>query len=131
MINASVFAKSIGPKSPDEPMLEKAPISKNDVTSLACYIKKGDKVKWLWALDDDNNYYPLEGKWKKTKYTKLEKFMIQSPSTSKDSLLKKCRNAITYWRYTGYDVFAAFAAQKRISSNYPIVLRGTELYPLL
>lgn len=45
MINASVFAKSIGPKSPDEPMLEKAPISKNDVTSLACYIKKGDKVK--------------------------------------------------------------------------------------
>ncbi len=97
-----------------------------ETTTLACYLQKGDEVKWQWGLNNDNSWYKLNGSWHKTPYTKLQKFLTD---TSESEIIGAAKNAINYYGMDGYNVLAIFAADKSAGYNYPIVVGDRELFP--
>jgi hypothetical protein len=124
---ATAFAAGKGPASKTDLSHDAVPVAAADSTSLACYFQKGDDTKWYWGLTSDSGWYALPGEWKKTEYTKLQKFFS---SASQSTITTACSNAATYYGLVGYTLKAAFAADKGAGSNYPIVVGGnTELYP--
>ncbi len=92
----------------------------------ACYFNDNGKVAWRWGLTPSNDYFSFGGEWKKTPYTKLEKFVSSTPYPA---ISAACAQAQSYYGQPG-TLFAVFAATKNIGSNYPIVMGGNELFPL-
>jgi hypothetical protein len=96
-------------------------------TSLACYFRKSGSETWYWGLDNSDQYYKLNGEWRPTPYTKIQKFFTQ---TTKSEIVARAERAKTYYNLEGYELVGIFAADSAVGSNYPIVVNdGEELYP--
>jgi hypothetical protein len=108
------------------PEVEEA-VASGTTTSLACYFSKGSDVTWYWGLNNDNSYFKLNGEWRTTPYTKLQKFFTQ---TSSSEIRKTAVQAQDYYQLTGYSLLGIFAADKAAGYNYPVVVNNTEeLFP--
>lgn len=123
----AAFAAGKGPTGKTDLSEKTVPVAEADATSVACYFQKGSDIKWYWGLTSNSAWYALPGNWKKTEYTKLEKFFT---TASQSDITAACTNSATYYGLVGYNLFAAFASQKNAGFSYPIVVGGnTELYP--
>ena len=127
LVNASASAQTSGPISADAARPPSAPLVTADTTSLACYFKNASgSVTWQWGLTPANKWYELTGTWFTTAYTKLQKF---STGTTTGPLNDACAQSLSYYKLTGYSLFAYFAAAKAAGYNYPIISCGVELFP--
>jgi hypothetical protein len=138
MLHALAFAVAVcasplalaagkGPASAQDRSENAVPTSSSDTTSLACYFQKGDSITWYWGLTSDSQWYTLPGSWQTTPYTKLQKFFS---TASQSDITQACGNSSTYYGLVGYSLLAAFAADRKAGSNYPIIVGGsTELWP--
>lgn len=123
----NAFAQSQGPTSKTDRSENTVPTAAAGSASLACYFQKGNDITWHWGLNSDKSWYSMPGEWKKTTYTKLEKFFA---TVGQNDITNACSNSQTYYGLVGYSLMAAFAAQKSAGYNYPIIVNGnTELYP--
>jgi hypothetical protein len=95
-------------------------------TSLACYFQHGSSAPWQWGLNADNSYYKLNGFWLTTPYTKLMKFVTD---TNAGELVAAANQAMAYYGLGGSSILAICAADSAAGYSYPIVSRGSELYP--
>jgi hypothetical protein len=105
-----------------------APIpNANTTTSVVCYFKKGnDKPFWKWGLNADNSWFVLNGAWQKQEHTKIESFATK---TNPNSIRDSCKQSKAYYGYGDYEVVGIYAANSRLSYNYPIYTEDGELRP--
>lgn len=100
-------------------------VAAETTSNVACYFADGNKVTWQWALNSDNSYFKFKGDWKKTRFTKIERF---ESTASYDTLCSACANAKVYYKVKG-ELLGTFAATSNTGSNYPIVLNGVVVSP--
>ncbi|NEP87070.1 MAG: hypothetical protein F6K18_09625 [Okeania sp. SIO2C2] len=100
---------------------------------IACYFynASNDDTTWEWALTKSNDYYKINGSWRTTEYTKLEKFFpSNSVNVSYGDICAACDNAKAHKQLgDSYNFLAFFAATSGLGSNYPVVLNGTDFFP--
>lgn len=95
---------------------------------VACYFDQGDgDHEWDYALTAQNEYMVLEGGWRDTPVTGVDKFTTEVEVAD---IAAGCKRVQAAEGITGNYV-GGLGATGRIKRKYPIVSKFVQLYPLL
>ena len=127
MVSLAESASNVSANIMEEPPL----LRDNTTTYISCYFGTVGSNTWRWGLNNDKRktYFVMNGEYKKTPFTRNEKFFT---AITKSSVDNACATSKSYYNIK-QPYIAGFAANSSAGYNYPIVtVNGstyTELYP--